>query len=89
MLLWPLTRNLMKPRFAVFARVGDAGNDEYFLEPDAAPIAEVLDMQIIPRRSGELFFYINERVLAWPSLWDFFYKENKGTASLKVQRARQ
>jgi Uncharacterized alpha/beta hydrolase domain (DUF2235) len=89
MLLWPLTRNLMKPRFAVFARIGDVGNDEYFLEPDTAPTAEVLDMQITPRRSGELFFYVNERVLAWPSLWDFFYRDNKGTATLKVKRARQ
>jgi hypothetical protein len=89
LLLWPLTRNLAKPRFAVFARVGDAGNDEYFLEPDPAPYAQTLEMQITPRRSGELSFYINERVIGWPWFREFFYGENKGTASIAVRRVRQ
>jgi hypothetical protein len=89
LLLWPLNRDLSKPRFAVFARVGDAGNDEYFLQPDPSPSAEVLDMQITPRRSGELFFYINERVLALPWLRELFYGEDKGTATIAVRRVRQ
>jgi Uncharacterized alpha/beta hydrolase domain (DUF2235) len=87
--LWPFTRNYSKSRFAVLARVGVAGNDEYFLEPDPIPGAKVLDVEITPRRSGELFLYVNERVLALPWLWDTFYRDNKGTATLEVRRARQ
>jgi hypothetical protein len=87
--LWPFTRNYSKPRFAVLARIGAAGNDEYYLEPDPVPGAEVLDVQITPRRSGELFLYVNERVIALPWLWEYFYKDNKGTATLEVRRARQ
>jgi hypothetical protein len=85
---WPLTRNYTKSRFVVLARVGVAGNDEYFLEPDPIPGAKVLDVEIMPRRSGELFLYVNDRVIAWPSLWNFFYNDNKGTATLEVRRAR-
>ena len=88
-LYWPLIRNFTKPRFGVFARVGDAGNDEYFLDPDPVPGAKVLDVQIIPRRGGELFLYVNERVIAWPRLWNFFHADNKGTASIEVRRTRQ
>jgi hypothetical protein len=72
-LYWPLIRNFTKPRFGVFARVGDAGNDEYFLDPDPVPGAKVLD----------------ERVIAWPRLWNFFHADNKGTASIEVRRTRQ
>jgi hypothetical protein len=87
--LWPFTRNYSRSRFSVLARVGVAGNDEYFLEPDPIPGARVLDVEITPRRSGELFVYVNERVLAGPrSWWDFFYQDNKGTATLEVRRAR-
>jgi Uncharacterized alpha/beta hydrolase domain (DUF2235) len=86
MLTWPLTRNLMQPRFVVFARVGSTGNDEYLLEPDVYPKEEVhLEVAIIPRQTGELFLYVNERVLAWPSLREFFYGKNKGTAIVEVR----
>jgi hypothetical protein len=88
-LSWPLTRNLMQPRFVVFARVGSTGNDEYLLEPDQYPKTDVLEVPIIPRQTGELFFYVNERMLPWPSLRELFYKNNKGTALIEVKNVRQ
>jgi uncharacterized protein (DUF2235 family) len=85
---WPLTRNLMQPRFVVFARVGATGNDEYLLEPDPYQKDQIIEVPIVPRRNGELFLYVNDRVLAWPLPWDFFYRENKGTATVEVRNVK-
>jgi uncharacterized protein (DUF2235 family) len=87
-LTWPLTRNLMQPRFVVFARVGDTGNDEYLLEPDSYKKDPVIEVPIVPRRSGELFLYVNEAVLPWPLPRDFFYRDNKGTATVEVRNVK-
>jgi hypothetical protein len=87
-LTWPLTRNLMQPRFVVFARVGDTGNDEYLLAPDTYKKDPVIEVPIVPRRSGELFLYVNEGVLPWPLPRDFFYRDNKGTATVEVRNVK-
>jgi hypothetical protein len=87
-LTWPLTRNLMQPRFVVFARVGDTGNDEYLLEPDSYKKDPVIEVPIVPRRSGELFLYVNEAALPWPLPRDFFYRDNKGTATVEVRNVK-
>jgi hypothetical protein len=87
-LTWPLTRNLMQPRFVVFARVGDTGNDEYLLEPDSYKKDPVIEVPIIPRHSGELFLYVNEAALPWPLRRDFFYRDNKGTATVEVRNVK-
>jgi uncharacterized protein (DUF2235 family) len=87
-LTWPLTRNLMQPRFVVFARVGDTGNDEYLLEPDSYKKDPIIEVRIVPRRSGELFLYVNEGVLPWPLPRDFFYRDNKGTATVEVRNVK-
>jgi Uncharacterized alpha/beta hydrolase domain (DUF2235) len=87
-LSWPLTRNLMQPRFVVFARIGDTGNDEYLLEPDSYKKDPVIEVPIVPRRSGELFLYVNEGVLPWPLPRDFFYRDNKGTATVEVRNVK-
>jgi len=60
--LWPFTRNYSKSRFAVLARIGRRRQRRIFLEPDPIPGRQGMDVEITPRRSGELFLYINERV---------------------------
>jgi hypothetical protein len=89
MFKWPLKRDFIRPPFRVIARVGSTGNDEYFLDPDSDPKAVNLDEQIRPNRSGELFLYVNESVFAWPSIREYFYKNNSGAATISVQRVRQ
>jgi uncharacterized protein (DUF2235 family) len=37
-----------------------------------------------PRRSGELFLYVNDAVLLWPRKADLFYKNNSGTAKVLI-----
>ena len=88
-LKWPLKRHLFVEPFKVIARVGPVGSDERVLEPDDDPKSNRLDVVIRPKRSGELFLYVNESVWAWPSLRDYFYKDNSGKATIAVQRPRQ
>jgi hypothetical protein len=83
---WPLKRHLFVEPFKVVARVGSTGNDERILEPGDNPKSNNLEAIITPKRSGELFLYANESVWAYKPLWDFFYRDNKGTATIAVSR---
>ena len=89
LLKWPLKRYLFVDPFKVIARVGPVGSDERVLEPDDDPKSNKLDVVITPKRSGELFLYVNEFVWAWPGLRDYFYADNAGKATITVQRPRQ
>jgi hypothetical protein len=85
--LTPLRRVLLRPWFRVIARVGEAGTDEYFLDPDwNQPLASVtrLDVPVRPNRSGELYLYVNEAVL--PLRMDHWYRNNRGTAKVTVMQ---
>ncbi len=56
------------------------------LEPDENKKANNLDVTIIPKRSGELFLYVNESVWPFKWWWGNFYKDNVGKATVAVQR---
>lgn len=86
---WPLKRHLFVEPFKVIARVGSIGSDERVLEPDEDTRTNRLDVQIIPKRSGELFLYANDAVWGWPGKRNYFYEDNSGKATISVQRARQ
>jgi hypothetical protein len=82
---WPLKRYLFVEPFKVIARVGSTGNDERVLEPDDNPKSNNLEAIVTPKRSGELFLYVNEAV--WALNWDHFYQDNSGSATIAVSRA--
>lgn len=82
--LWPLKRHLFVEPFKVIARVGSTGNDERVLEPGDKPKLNDLDAIIRPKRSGELFLYVNGPVWAWN--WSKFYDGNTGSAKIAVNR---
>jgi uncharacterized protein (DUF2235 family) len=46
--------------------------------------ARKLVAEFTPRNSGELFFFVNDAVLLWPQLGDFFYRNNSGTARVVI-----
>ena len=86
-LTWPLKRDYLRPWFRVIARVGSTGSYETFLDPAPPPAPEgILQQSLRPERSGELFLYVNDAVLALPWLQDIFYRNNSGTATLTVKR---
>jgi hypothetical protein len=83
--LWPLKRHLFVEPFKVIARVGSTGSDERVLEPDDSPKSNNLEAIVTPKRSGELFLYVNEAVCILD--WNRYYKDNKGTAKIAVSWA--
>jgi uncharacterized protein (DUF2235 family) len=85
-LAWPLRRTFIRPWFRVFLRVGSTGNYEDFLDPNGGRDPGVLQERFRPGRSGELFFYVNDAVLALPWLQDVFYRNNSGEAMVTVTR---
>jgi hypothetical protein len=87
-LAWPLKRVFIRPWFRVIARVGSTGNYEDFLDPNSrsSPSPDVVQEPFNPGRSGELFFYVNDAVLALPWLHDYFYRNNAGEAIITIKR---
>lgn len=73
----PMRRLLREPWFAPVVRVGSIGTQNYVLQAGTNVIE--------PRDTGELFFYVNDAVSGF-GLWDSFYRNNEGAATVYVQR---
>jgi uncharacterized protein (DUF2235 family) len=84
-LAWPLKRTFIRPWFRVFTRIGATGNYEDFLDPDPRTPG-MLEENFRAGRSGELFLYVNDAVLALPWLYNWFYRNNDGKATVIIKR---
>jgi uncharacterized protein (DUF2235 family) len=82
----PLRRELMQDWFRIGLRYGRVGGEEDFFEPD--PTDPVIQDNIHPTRSGEMFVFVNDAVLGIPGLYGWFYRNNGGSAQLTVKRTR-
>jgi uncharacterized protein (DUF2235 family) len=85
----PWRRTLDRPWFRPIARIGAKGSDEYPLDPETAPAlnkpnADRVVAEFKTRRTGELFLYVNDAVLAWP--FQHFYTNNLGTGTVCIER---
>jgi len=80
----PLRRETTQDWFHVVLRYGRVGGEEDFIEPD--PDDYKLETSIKPTRNGELFVFVNDAVIGIPGLYDVFYRNNKGAATLTVTR---
>jgi hypothetical protein len=67
----PIRRVWYRPWFRIIARIGRLGADEYFLDPDypIRPNLSELKVAITPKRTGELFLYVNDAVTGVPN-WE-------------------
>jgi uncharacterized protein (DUF2235 family) len=84
-----LRRILFRPWFRLIARVGETGVDENFLDPvEIAPEAGEVTYKATFRaeRSGEIFLYVNDAVIAFPWIVGSFYSHNYGAAKIKVRQ---
>jgi uncharacterized protein (DUF2235 family) len=84
----PLRRVWLKPYARIIARVGRVGTDEYSFDPDL-PRKALIESQgapFKPRRSGELFLYLNGSVIGIPGLAKAFYHHNSGRARVIVEQ---
>lgn len=72
---------------AYVQRIGDeeakAIKDRTFAGPEGR---KVLIAEFTPQAGGELFLFVNDAVLAVPSVKDYFYKNNRGTASVTIEQ---
>jgi uncharacterized protein (DUF2235 family) len=75
-LLVPFRRKLAEDWLTPIVRIGPTGADEHIVRWGSATIR--------PRRSGELFFYVNDAVIGVPGLWSVFYAGNRGTGTLRI-----
>jgi uncharacterized protein (DUF2235 family) len=83
-----LRRVVFRPWFRLIARVGEAGTAEYFLDPVKAKSTDgqkVYRTSFKAERSGEIFLYVNDAVIALPWLVDRFYGDNHGSAKIEVR----
>ncbi len=86
---YPMRRILARSTFNLIARVGSAGNDEYFLDPypftkDGQRVPNAYRDKIKAQRDGELFLYVNDAVVALPWWTRWFYASHKGSANITV-----
>jgi hypothetical protein len=89
-LFLPLRRELSKDWFRIFLRFGNVGGEEDSYDPD--PYDDTIQFNITPtiapNGKEELFVYTNDAVIGLPGLYDWFYRNNRGTAVLSVTRKR-
>jgi hypothetical protein len=83
----PLRRHLGEPWFRPVARIGHKGTDEYPLDRSSVWVEnqdkKQLTAEILARRSGQLFLFVNDAVTPVPG-WQPYYANNKGTAKVSV-----
>ncbi len=85
----PLRRHVSEPWFKPIAKIGSEGRDEYPLNfvnvTGPGNETQTLVAVIKARSSGELFLFVNDVVLPFPKAWQFYYKNNHGSATLNVE----
>ncbi len=87
LLLSPFKRVWIRPFFRFIVRAGATGSEEDFLDPDDNPLnVDQLQERYTARKDGELFFYVNDGVIALPFVGDAFYARNQGTARIMIER---
>ncbi len=85
---WPLKRELIRPWFRVILRFGKIGTFEDYLGPSAnkPPGDDTLEETFTARTSDELFVSVNDIALPVPWIYDLFYRNNVGQATITVKR---
>jgi uncharacterized protein (DUF2235 family) len=81
----PYRRLIWSNWFATILRVGGPGLEEHLLDLEEEK-AGVWTTTFEPRSSGEVFLYVNDTVISLPWIYGFFYRNNHGTAEIKLEK---
>jgi hypothetical protein len=89
-LFLPLRRELSQDWFRIMVRFGHVGGEEDAYVPDLydPTIQWRITPTIAPEHKEELFIFVNDAVIGVPGLYDLLYRNNGGTAYLKVERTK-
>ncbi|MGO7286165.1 hypothetical protein ACCT25_27915 [Rhizobium ruizarguesonis] len=76
--------------FQPVARIGARGADEQPLYPirpqaDKPEHLTKADFLLVPKETGRLYIYLNDAVVGLPGLYDAFYRNNTGSATVAVE----
>ena len=74
----PMKRDMGQNWFRPIAHVGEHVQTEHALGPKTRFVVE--------KRSGELFLFVNDAVIGVPGIWDYFYRNNRGEASVTIRK---
>jgi hypothetical protein len=75
-----------RPWFQIVARYGRIGGEETFLDPDPNRDVKVISENIAPKKSGELFLFVNDAVVGMPGLYGTFYNDNEGCITVFIKQ---
>ncbi len=70
--------------FVTILRVGGPGFEEHRLQLEQKD--GEWSTSFVPRSSGEVFLYVNDAVIGLPWIYDLFYRNNHGTAEVKLEK---
>jgi hypothetical protein len=85
-LLLPLKRHYGEPWFRPVARYRAIGAELDFLQPDPVSKVTAITEVVVPKLSGELYFYYNDAVTGLPWHWaQILYWDNQGCATVFVK----
>jgi uncharacterized protein (DUF2235 family) len=76
----PMKRDMGQNWFGPIAHVGEHVQTEHILGPKTRFVVE--------NRSGELFLFVNDAIIGVPGIWDYFYRNNRGEASIVIRKIR-
>jgi uncharacterized protein (DUF2235 family) len=77
----PFRRSLSDEWFRPMIRIGATGFKEYTMDA-------YVGVEFTPDKDGEVFVYLNNAVIGWPSLYDAFYVQ-KGSIKISLERVSQ
>lgn len=89
-LFLPLRRELSQDWFRIMVRYGHVGGEEKSYVPDLydPTIQFIITPTIKPESTEELFIFVTDAVIGIPGLYDLLYRNNKGMATLTVERTK-
>jgi uncharacterized protein (DUF2235 family) len=83
----PYRRLIWSNWFAAILRVGGPGLEEHLLQFEEKEGAWTTTFK--PRSSGEVFLYVNDAVISLPWIYDLFYRNNHGTAEVRLEKLQK
>jgi hypothetical protein len=83
----PFRRVVFSSWFVPVLRVGGKGGEEHVL--DLKPVnpgdRKQYEARFTPRSDGDVFIFVNDAVFGWPGSRYHFYKNNHGTATIRIE----
>lgn len=83
----PFRRVMFSSWYVPVLRVGSKGGEEHVL--DLKPIApgqgKQYEARFKPRSDGDVFLFVNDAVFGWPAPPGYFYRNNHGKATVRIE----